>query len=174
MCCRRGPRRQSTVVALGQFAYKKYQERQHQHAVTAGPSTALARRSSPPPHVLEHNANSEILEKAGIAPPSYDDVVIHSPKNRSKPKDEKDSDDSDGLSDAESFFEVNAHGERQSSAEMEAAQADFIREWKLHRGGAVAGEEAPVLTKWQQKRAEWAIRKAERAAKRADRAAMGW
>lgn len=178
MCCRNGPRRQPLAITLGQFACRKYQERkQQQKQIEAtGAANRLERRASPPPHVLEREANGEILEKAGMAPPpSYNDAVDSPSSPKVSLKRVSSDEDEDDLSDAESFFEFDAEGKRQGSSEIAAAQAGFVSRWRANRGGVEMGEggEKPVLSKWQQTRAEWAIRKAERAARRADRAAIG-
>ena len=52
-------------------AYDKYQERKTNKIQAAGFNR------SPSPELLEYQANSEILEKAGISPPSCDDVVVN-------------------------------------------------------------------------------------------------
>lgn len=177
MCCRRGPRRQPLAITLGQYAYRKYQQNKQDRALPE-PNT-LQRRASPPPEVLERNANDEILEKAGMMPPpSYDAVVnqtieSHGEKVKRVASHSSASEDESGLSDAESFFELDAQGTRRESAVMGEAQREFVGGWRENREIAGA-EEMPVLTKWQQKRADKAMRKAEKAARKADRAAMGW
>lgn len=179
MCCRNGPRRQPLAVTLGQYAYGKYQERKQQRALASSvPETAthkLPRRSSPAPDVRERQANSEILEKAGIAPPSYEDAVNPTDDLSPRRKDSGSSsragslDDRDDLSDADSFFEADG----KESVVVGEAQADFVRAWKARRGERVGEGEKVVLTKWRQRRAERAMAKAEKAARRAERAAAG-
>ncbi|TKA32196.1 hypothetical protein B0A54_14960 [Friedmanniomyces endolithicus] len=75
MCCRRREDRRSAIVALSQMAINKYQA----HKAV---KLAIARGSSPDPNFsridsgsLPDNANDEIVERAGIAPPSYEEVV---------------------------------------------------------------------------------------------------
>lgn len=170
MCCRRGPRRQPLVVTFGQYAYNRYQENKQARALNnsspsnekQSPATSqLERRSSPPPEVLEHEANSEILEKAGIKPPSYDDAV----QQRSAPafSDEKEvgrvrsqSASSTDLSDAESEGD---------------AQGEFVGSRRLNGDESVSGEK-PVMTHRQRRRAEKAARKAEKAVRRAESVAL--
>lgn len=148
MCCRNGPRRQPLCVTLGEYAYKKYQERkQSQQQLQLEGASSGTSSSSTGPRALEHPAN----EKAGL-PPSYDDVVDSRPLEKGDLKHVGE----DGASDSE------------TDGETEAA----VAKWRADCAGQ--GErERPVLSREQQKRAEKAIRKAERAARRADRAAMG-
>lgn len=178
MCCRNGPRRyqrrQPLVVALGALAYKKYQDNKAARAIPEqADQPQLQRRSSPPPHVLEREANNEIMEKAGIAPPSYDYAVRNSPSSPfslnkdgyevKRTRSHSSSSGSDDLSDAESL------------AELDAAPTDFVSRSRADRADAeeLEFQEEPTLTKWQQKRADRMARKAEKAARKAGRAAMG-
>lgn len=178
MCCRNGRQRrhhQPLVLTLGQFAYKKYQERHQQQGLPSGlMEHGLQRRSSPPPEILGRDANEEILEKTGIAPPSYDAVVggqlpksSYDEKRATPSSDNGDSDDGSSLLSAE---------EDKESAEIIAASETFVKDWRANRG-LVLEEPGPEpeagLNRWQQRRAERAVRKAERAARRADRVAMG-
>jgi len=171
MCCRRnGPRPQPPAVTLGKFLYQKYQERkQQQQMLGAGPAYNDQRRSSPPPEVLEREANGEILEK--IQPPSYDFAVNGTDRSSAAKLKRSASNSSGDLSDDDSFFELDSDGERQLNSEMSAAQADFVAKWRARRGSG--GEAAPQLTRMQQRRAEKAIQRAEKAARKADRLALG-
>ena len=55
-------------------AYDKYQERKASKQIQ---QVGFEQERSPSPELLEYQANNEILEKAGISPPSYNDVVVH-------------------------------------------------------------------------------------------------
>ncbi len=75
MCCRRRGNRQSAFVTLSQMAISKYQAHKAM-------KIAIARGSSPDPNFsridfgsLPDHANDEIVEKVGISPPSYEEVV---------------------------------------------------------------------------------------------------
>ncbi|EMC91519.1 hypothetical protein BAUCODRAFT_38628 [Baudoinia panamericana UAMH 10762] len=82
MCCsrRKGGQSTSALAVLGKKAYEKYRE--HKAAKQA---LAIARGESPDSdyarnvsvEALPDRANGEALEKAGIAPPSYHDVVAN-------------------------------------------------------------------------------------------------
>lgn len=69
MCCRRrhGRRRyQPLILALGFYAYRKFQQRKDKRAMLGSSDVAV-------PGVLEREANAEVLEKIALAPPpSYD------------------------------------------------------------------------------------------------------
>ncbi|KAK0274442.1 hypothetical protein LTR35_011596 [Friedmanniomyces endolithicus] len=76
MCCRRRANRQSAIFTLSQMAINKYQE----HKAV---KLAIARGSSPDPNFsridfgsLPEHANDEIVEKVGMSPPSYEEVVL--------------------------------------------------------------------------------------------------
>lgn len=159
-CAAPPPRRrcQPLLVTLGQYAYKKYQERKDSRAALPAledqRTSGVERRSSPPSHILEQAANAEVVEKIGgmkealssPPPPRYEDVVA--------------SDDD---------------GSRWSSSseQTDSLFDDHEHELKKETIGESAGMEGKDLTKWQQKRAERMARKAEKAARRTDRAAMG-
>ena len=53
------------LIDLNLQAYDKYQERKANSI------------ESPSPELLEYQANNEIVEKAGLLPPSYDEVVAN-------------------------------------------------------------------------------------------------
>jgi hypothetical protein len=61
------------------MAYDKYKSHQAEKALANAAyneSAAYTRSTSPDPEWTEKNANAEILQKAGIQPPAYDDVVV--------------------------------------------------------------------------------------------------
>lgn len=179
MCCSsyRGRRREPAVVALGKMAYDKYQSHKAE-------KRAIARGNSPDSNyrhisheTLPEAANGEIMEKTGLAPPSYNELVaqraivpptepfvyVDSKKvNVANPDDER-----DGLSDAESFYEV-FDGMREPNHDMAAAQADFVQKWKARREVKRAEYETEPPTyesKWERKKAARAARRAERDAR---------
>jgi hypothetical protein len=61
------------------MAYDKYKSHQAEKALANAAynnDAAHPRSTSPDPEWTEKNANAEILQKAGIEPPAYDDVVL--------------------------------------------------------------------------------------------------
>ena len=178
MCCRRGHRRAPVVVVLGKLAYDKYQERKARNL-------PANRERSPSPEILETQANGEILEKAGLSPPSYNDLVgnhaivpepvvnVNEKAIASTKEADGREDDRDDLSDAESFYDV-ADGMRTPSADFTAAQSAFVKNWKAREDprvqAASQGGQSTCQDKCRQKKAEKAVRKAEKAARKAEKA----
>lgn len=147
MCCRRrnnNRRRVPLIIFLGKLAYDKYQSRQaNRRALTA--NDALGRSLSPTDEKLSLGANAEVLQNAGINPPSYDDVVVVQGRSRDVKRSDDKWDDlkaseleanewREDLSDDEEFFDVVADGRRVPSRELQSAQESFVGKWKGRRG----------------------------------------
>ncbi len=79
MCCNRNrTTRAPLLITLSKSAYSKYQQKQESERASQSlgkPTFRTSINRSPSPSLIEQNANAEILEKSGIPPPSYDDVV---------------------------------------------------------------------------------------------------
>ena len=115
------------------MAYDKYQDRKARNL-------PANRERSPSAEILQYEANNEILEKVGISPPSYNDVVVNrtmvpEPYFDIAEKDVKreHQEGEEDLSDAESFYDV-VDGMRYPNAEPAAAQASFVEKWKGRQG----------------------------------------
>lgn len=146
MCCRRrNPhtrRRLPLLILLGKLLYDKYHARQTQRKETL----ALDRTRSPSAEKLSLGANAEVLEKAGLAPPSppaYEDVVVRAPNGnaRGRKSGEEEwvgelqaNEDREDLSDDEEIFDVGVDGRRVPSRELQGAQERFIGKWKRRNG----------------------------------------
>ncbi|TKA65617.1 hypothetical protein B0A55_07288 [Friedmanniomyces simplex] len=186
MCCRRRGNRSPVIVTLSKMAIDKYQDHKAE-------KRAIARGSSPDPNFsridtgsLPDVANNEILEKAGIAPPSYDEVMVSqpavTPERRRESKqgspeasDEElaghDDEDSEVLQEVSRWLSTRSRGQAQGDHE-DAALSDEASAWlkeqlvqrSLAEGTGVAadaGHKEDWRTRWQREKAERAGRRAE-------------
>ena len=179
MCCRRTRRHQPVVVTLGKYAYQKYQEKQAQKQAlsvkTASQTPAGVHLS---PQTFEDAMRGLTLEKQGIDPPSYNEVMVHRAAVPALPQvylsDEKVADglkyndhDDDNLSDAESFYSTH-DGERVLKPEMDIQASTFAEKWRARREAKrlqCQQENEACRTRCQEKKAARAARRAERRAR---------
>ncbi|KAK5121736.1 hypothetical protein LTR85_004611 [Meristemomyces frigidus] len=178
MCCRRRGNRSPVVVTLGRLAYDKYQEHQAE-------KSAIARSAPPDPNhsrvsqeSLPDQANNEILEKAGVSPPTYHDLIVSRaivpPELSAIPGTKQERVAVAGgsvrrheeLSDDESFYDVS-DGVRVPSAQIEAGVSSFVEKWKARK--------AERQMRWEERKTDCQSKcegkKAERAARRAEKKA---
>ena len=162
MCCRRRGNRAPILVVLGKKAYDKYQEHKAERQ-------AEVRQLSNDQRTIEYGAlsyaaNGEILEKTGINPPSYNEVVI---SNRAIMPDEQ----KPLVNEKAGWVKVDGEMERDGRF---AADEDLFYEvsngmGRLDIGSAAAQASAvpaPVYrSKCEQRRAERNARRAERRAR---------
>ncbi|KAK4574728.1 hypothetical protein LTR86_001569 [Recurvomyces mirabilis] len=159
MCCRRRRNRVPLLVVLGKKVYDKYQERQAVKQIEGrqlgyGPSTIEQ-------DTLSFAANGEILEKAGINPPSYNTVVIN---NRAIISDEQ----RPPLNEKVGWVTVDGERDVDGPAAPEDVFYDVSNGMRRLDLGSTASQAAPMLvkevyrSKCQQRRAERNARRAER------------
>jgi hypothetical protein len=142
-------------------AYDKYQERKAKKQIQrvgfeTGPSSK--------PELLEQKANSEILEKAGISPPSYHDVVVNRvdiPAYVDVSEKEIKNDLIEDLTYSESIHDV-PDGLRAPNADRGHAQPAYVE--APTRSGCCGTHSFGYSSRCEQKRAEKMARKAEKQA----------
>ena len=163
MCCGRRHRRTPIVVVLGKMAYDKYQDRKARK-LSETESVSDSRERFASPERLQLEANNEILEKAGISPPSYNEVVVNRaevPSNyiEGVVKDVK----SDlAVSREDRIFQHVANGMSFSEAGLAEAHGPLCSNCS---GSVMVPPVQPVYrSKCEQKKAERAARKAQRKA----------
>ncbi|KAK3678087.1 hypothetical protein LTR78_002182 [Recurvomyces mirabilis] len=159
MCCRRRHNRAPLLVVLGKKVYEKYQERQavkqiERRHICHGPFT-IEQDS------LSFVANREILEKAGINPPSYNEVVIN---HRAIISDEQ----RPPLNVKVGWVTVDGEKDVDELAAPEDVFYDVSNGMRQLDLGSTASQAAPMLVK-EVYRSKCEQRRAERNARRAER-----
>jgi hypothetical protein len=142
-------------------AYDKYQERKAKKQIQ---QVGFETEPSSNPELLEQKANSEILEKAGISPPSYRDVVVNRadlPAYVDVSEKEIKQDLIEDLTYTESIHDV-PDGLRGPNAHRGHAQPAYVE--APARSGCCGTQSFGFSSRGEQKRAEKLARKAEKQA----------
>jgi len=157
------------------MVYDRYQKHKAEQRTIASGSSPDPNYNRLSQDALPEHANGEVLEKLGIEPPSYDDVVVNRaimpPEPHTMHVNEKhqeglkviDASDSDDSSDTSSVLSV-------SKAQEQTVQFPFADKWETTKARREARHERK-MAKCQAKYERKCAKKAEKAAWRAERKA---